>query len=109
MKFKLTKYRTLTGSVEILETKKKKNTEAIIYKDNKPAFFVDCFDLQTEANVLMNSLVLCQKRSMTGVIDYISKKNNVNLSIKKAPLISLGSSSEVKELDLPPLPEEWLV
>ena len=108
MKFKLTTYKTLTGNVEILETVKKKNTEAIIYKNNQPAYFVDCFDLQTEANVLMNSLVLCQKRSMNVVINDISKKNDVNLTIKKTPLFAVKSTSIIKELDLPPLPEEWL-
>ena len=108
MQFKLTTYSTLLGSKKIIETIKKKSTQAIIYKDDKPAFFVDCFDLQTESNVLMNSLVLCSKRHMVDVINDISKKNNVNLQIKTAPTLSRRKATELIELDLPPLPEEWL-
>lgn len=108
MNFKLTTYKTLSGKKRILETVKKKSTQAIIYKDDEPAFFVDCFDLATEANIIMNDLVLCEKRSMSGVVKYIGEKNNVNLSIKEAPLFAVESSSEIKEIDLPPLPEEWL-
>ena len=108
MVYKLTTYRTITGKQKILETPRKKSTEAIIYQDDKPTFFVDCFDLQTESNVIMNSLVLCQQRSMIAVIKEISEKNNIKLSIKEAPLFAIETSSITKELELPPLPEEWL-
>lgn len=108
MKFKLKFYKTLKSTHQIVETIKKKQTQAIVYKDNEPMYFVDCFDLQTEANVLMNSLVLCQQQALTDVIKIISKKNNVNLSIKKKPVFSRETGSEIIELNLPPLPEEWL-
>lgn len=108
MKFYLKTYKTLTGNKRILETIKKKSTEAVVYKDDEPAYFVDCFDLQTEANVIMNDLVLCEKRSMRDVVAYIGKKNNINLSIKEVSLFTIEISSEIKNIDLPPLPEEWL-
>lgn len=108
MTYKLTTYKTLTGTKKILELKKRKKTEAIVYKNNEPAFHIDCFDLQTESNVIMNSLVLCQKRSINEVVKEIAIKNNVDLSIKEAPLFSIEKSFEFKELDLPPLPENWL-
>ncbi len=108
MTFKLTTYKTLTGKREILETKQSKSTEAIVYKDNEPSFFVDCFDLATESNVEMNHLVLCQQRSMKTVIKEIGEKNNVNLSIKEAPLFTINKTSVKTELELPPLPLEWL-
>ncbi|TCI94242.1 hypothetical protein [Tenacibaculum sp. M341] len=108
MTYKLTTYKTLTGKQEILETRSKKSTEAIVYKDDEPAFLVDCFDLKTESNVQMNYLVLCQQKSMKTVINEISKKNNVNLSIKEAPVLSIVKSSVEKEVELPPLPLEWL-
>ena len=105
---KLTTYKTLTGRKKILELPKKKRTEAIIYQNNTPTFYVDCFDLQTESNVMMNSLVLGQKRSISNVIKEIAEKNNVELSVKKAPTISIEKSFELKEVELPPLPENWL-
>jgi len=108
MHLKETTYKTLTGPKKIIELIQKKKTQAVIYKDNIPSFFIDCFDLHTEANVLMNSLVLGKKRSFDAIINDIGKKNNVNLSIKKAPSFALKGASEIIELDLPPLPEEWL-
>ncbi len=108
MTYKLTTYKTLTGKKEILETIKKKSTEAIIYKDGEPSYFVDCFDLQTESNVIMNQLVLCQQRSMRSVISEIAQKNNVNLSVKQPPKFAVVGESKTTELDLPPLPEEWI-
>lgn len=108
MTYKLTTYKTLTGKKEILETKSQKSTEAIIYKDDKPSFLVDCFDLKTESNVQMNYLVLCQQKSMKTVINEISEKNNINLTIKEAPVLSIAKKSIETELELPPLPLEWL-
>ncbi|MFD0993790.1 hypothetical protein [Tenacibaculum geojense] len=108
MTYKLTTYKTLRGKKRILEIPRKKSTEAIVYLDEKPSFYVDCFDLQTESNVIMNSLVLCQQRSITEVVKEIGKKNNVNLSIKEAPIFAVESSYEMKDIELPPLPENWL-
>ena len=56
----------------------------------------------------MNSLVLCQQRRLDEVIKEIGKKNNVNLSIQKAPLLAIKQDAEYTEMDLPPLPEAWL-
>ncbi|CAM1340112.1 hypothetical protein [Tenacibaculum amylolyticum] len=108
MTFKLTTYKTLTGKKQILETKTKKSTEAIVYQDDQPAYLVDCFDLQTESNVQMNYLVLCQQRSMRDVINEIAEKNNVNLSLKEAPAFSIKKTSVDQELELPPLPVDWV-
>ncbi|MFY7671227.1 hypothetical protein ACOSP6_09115 [Tenacibaculum sp. MEBiC06402] len=108
MTFKLTTYKTLTGEKQILETKNQKSTEAVIYENNQPAYLVDCFDLQTESNVQMNYLVLCQQRSMKNVIEEIGEKNNVDLSVKEAPFFAIKKSSEDKDIKLPPLPLEWV-
>lgn len=108
MTFKLTTYKTLTGTQKILELPKRKNTEAVIYLNDKPTFHVDCFDLQTESNLKMNSLVLAQKRSISEVIKEVAEKNNVNLCVKEAPLFSVKRESTITEMELPPLPEAWL-
>ncbi|OAD46330.1 hypothetical protein [Polaribacter atrinae] len=103
-------YRTLSGTKEIIESLEKKATQWVVYKDDKPAFFVDFYDLEKESNAMMNSLVLCTKRSIQEVLGIINIKNNVNLSV---PVISrLGYKKIIKskkiELDLGPIPEEWL-
>jgi len=108
MTYKLTTYRTLTGTKEVLETLTKKSTEWIVYKDDKPAYYVDCFDLQTASNVLMNNLILCEQQDIKEVLKEISKKYQVNLSIKKPPLIEIEVASRIEKIKLPPLPEAWL-
>lgn len=108
MKYKLTTYKTLTGTKTILELQKRKKTEAIVYQHEKPSYYVNCFDLKTESNIIMNSLVLGQKKSISNIIKEVAQKNNVNISIKEAPLLSIKKSFELKEVELPPLPENWL-
>ena len=108
MKYKLTTYKTLRGTKKILELQKRNRTEAIIYENDKPSYHVDCFDLQTESNIIMNSLVFGKKKSIRSVIKEIAQKNNVNISVKEAPLFSIKKSFELKEFLLPPLPENWL-
>jgi hypothetical protein len=110
MKLELSTYRTFSGKKDIVEIPNKKDTQWLIYEDDKPKFFVDFFDLETESNVVMNSLVLCSKRPIEEILELINKRNNINLSI---PVITkLGVKKKLKtkiiELSLEPLPEEWL-
>ena len=110
MTFLANTYRTLSGTKEIIVSLEEKSTQWVVYKDEKPAYFVDFYDLEKESNAMMNSLVLCTKRTIYEVLDLINKKNNINLSV---PIKSrLGFKKIVKsrkiELDLGPIPEEWL-
>lgn len=105
-----TTYRTFSGIKKIAELPRRKSSQYIIYQDNEPKYYVDLYDLSIESNAMMNSLVLCAKRTMRDVLQKINKRNNINLSI---PIISkIGISrklkSERKNIDLEPLPEEWL-
>ena len=110
MKLVANTYRTFSGTKEVIELPKKKETQWIIYKDNKPSFYVDFFDLEKESNAMMNSLVLCAKKSINEVLEAINKKNNINLSIPKISRLGLQKKvkSEVKYLELKPLPVKWL-
>jgi hypothetical protein len=110
MKFLKTTYRTLSGTKKVIEIPNKKNTQWVIYKDDIPTYYVDFYALEIESNAMMNSLVLCTKTSLNEVLKCINKKNNVNLSVPK--ISRLGYKKKLKsepiELNLGPLPEEWL-
>ena len=106
-KYKLTTYRTLTGTKEILEIPKKKSGQWIIYQNEEPTFFVDCFDFKKESNLIMNNLILSERKSIEDVIKKIRKKNKVKLSLAKTPLFEFEVKSETKELKLEALPEDW--
>jgi hypothetical protein len=64
MKLIETTYRTFSGTKKVIEIPNRRPTQWIIYQDDKPAFYVDLYDLSIESNAMMNSLVLCAKKSM---------------------------------------------
>jgi len=108
MKLKLSIYRTLFGTKEILEIPNKKDTQWIVYQDNKPKFFIDLYDLKTESNAMMNSLVLCAQKPIREVLQRINKRNNIQLSIPSVSRLGIKIKSEYKSVALIPLPEKWL-
>ncbi|WP_226789040.1 hypothetical protein [Polaribacter porphyrae] len=110
MKLFETTYRTFSGTKTILEIPKRKSSQYIVYEDNLPKYYVDLYDLSIESNSMMNSLVLCAKRSMTETLKLINKKNNINLSVIKISKLGLYKKKKSKkvEVDLKPLPEKWL-
>ena len=103
-------YRTFSGIREIIEVPKNNGAKWVIYQDDKPTFFVDLFDLSIESNSMMNSLVLCAKINIEDVLKLVNKRNNINLSIPKISslLFKIKLKSEIMELHLEPIPEEWL-
>ena len=108
MKFKLTTYRTLTGTKEILQLPKKKSGQWIIYQNREPAYFVDCFDFNEESNLILNNLILSERKTIDDVIKTICRNKNVKLTVPKIPLFEIEIKTQERELELQPLPEEWL-
>jgi hypothetical protein len=82
----------------------------LIYQDNKPAYFEDFYNLQTESNAMINILFLCTGNPIDNVLRAINKRYNINLSI---PIISIiGFYRKIKSesitLDLQPIPLKCL-
>ena len=108
MKYRLETYKTLKGEKEIVKSLKSTSTQWVVYQDEKPKYYVDFFDIKTESNAIMNSLVMCDKRPIQEVLKIINKKNNVHLSIPKASYIRLKVKSEYTNLELESIPQKWL-
>ena len=108
MRYKLTRYKTLTGNKEILELIEDAYGQWIVYQNKKPRFHINCFDFQNESNQILNGWLLAQQKSITEVLDIINKKNKTNLTIEKAPLLEIKVDSKIKEISLEPLPLEWV-
>ena len=70
-------YRTFSGVKKIVQVPRRKSSQYVIYQDNQPKFYVDLYDLSIESNAMMNSLVLCAKKSMREVLKSINKRNNI--------------------------------
>lgn len=110
MKLIKTTYLTFSGKKEIIEIPNKKPSQWIIHEDNNPKYYVDMYDLSIEANSMMNSLVLCGKRSIEEVLKHLNKKNNTNLSVSTISKIGIYRklNAEIVEMQLESLPEKWL-
>ena len=108
MKYKLTTYRTLTGTKEVLEIPKKKSGQWIIYQNDEPTYFVDCFDFKKESNLILNNLILSERKTIDQVVKRIRKMKKVDIYLPKTPIFEIEVKSEEKELELQPLPEAWL-
>lgn len=108
MKLKSTKYKTLTGFKEVVELPTNKYGKFIVYQNREPKFFVDCFDFKTESNLVLNSLLLSQGKTVNEVLRKINKDTKANLSIEKRPFLVIDATSEIKDFQLEPLPLEWL-
>tara|TARA_B110000091_G_scaffold99283_1_gene108029 strand:+ start:431 stop:775 length:345 start_codon:yes stop_codon:yes gene_type:complete len=110
MNFVINTYVTFSGIKKVVELCKKNHHQKLIYQDNKPAYFVDFYDLQKESNAMMNILVLCTGDPIDKVLNNINKRYSINLSI---PIISKirfqkKIKSEIIDLDLNPIPLKWL-
>ena len=108
MKYKLTRYKTLTGNKEILELIEDAYGQWIVYQNKKPRFHINCFDLHNESNQVLNGWLLAQQKSINEVLSIINRKNKTNLTIEKAPLLEIKVDSKIKEISLEPLPLEWV-
>ena len=110
MNFVKNTYITISGIKKVVEINEIKYHQKLIYQDNKPAYFVDFYDLQKESNAMMNILVLCTGDPIDKVLNNINKRYSINLSI---PIISKirfqkKIKSEIIDLDLNPIPLKWL-
>ena len=110
MKLIETTYRTFSGTKKVLEIPERKSTQYIINENDIPKFYVDLYDLSIESNAMMNSLVLCAKKSIRDVLEKINKRNNIRLSIVKISKLGIKKklTSKPTQMNLEPLPEEWL-
>ena len=107
-KYKLITYRTLTGTKTILKIPKKKSGQWIIYQNDEPTYLLDCFDFKTESNLIMNNLIISERKSIDEVLKKIRKKRKVKLYVPKTPIFEIKVKSEIKELELKALPEDWI-
>jgi hypothetical protein len=108
MKYRLTKYKTLIGKKEILELTEDAYGQWIIYQNKKPMYHINCFDFKAKSNQILNTMLLAQQKTIDEVLRIINKRNRTNLTIEKAPLLEIKVDSEIKELDLKPIPLEWV-
>ena len=81
--------------------------EWIVFENKIPKYHIHCFDDKWESNKIVNHL-LDHKIAMDSIIQKISKNRKVKLTMEDYPFLSIEWSSKIVELDLQPLPLEWV-
>ena len=108
MKYRVVTYKTVKGLEEIVRPLKSTSSQWVVYQDEKPKYYVDFFDIKVESNAIMNSLVICDEKPIQEVLKIVNKNNNVRLSIPRASSVRLKLKTEYTDLELQPVPQEWL-
>ena len=79
----------------------------IIYDNEIPKYHVNIFDKGPSSEVLLN-LLETKNETIESAISKINKKENTKLSLGYRPTIEVIKKSELVNLDLKPLPENWV-
>jgi|GEM_PF-2322699 len=83
--------------------------EFIIYTHNIPAYHVGCFRENSPSDAMVNRLLTEKKETIESILSKINETQGLKLNFGKSPLIiQIVKKEEIVELDLPPLPENWI-
>jgi len=108
MNCKLITYKTLSGEKKIARYEEKSSGKWIIYQNKKPKYQLDCFDLKSEAGLLLNDLLFSEKKTIKQILKGVNKKYGANLSIETPPLIEIIKDTTIEDIELEMFPVEWL-
>jgi hypothetical protein len=107
--YQVTTYYSLTGLVNFVDLPNSLYGEWIIYDALIPKYHVNIFDTGSISNIQLRSLIDSKKETIESIIDKISAKENIQLSLGHKPIIEVIKKSELINLDLEPLPEIWVL
>ncbi len=101
-------YYTLTGIRKFIDIGDFSYGEWIIYDNKIPKYHIVTFDNEGPSNTLIDELLRSKKESIESLLEKISKSQNKKLSLGNRPFCEFIKKSEHIELDLIPLPYEWV-
>ncbi|MDB5143958.1 MAG: uncharacterized protein JWQ66_2671 [Mucilaginibacter sp.] len=84
--------------------------EWIIYDNRIPKYHINIFDdKKSNSNVILSSLLTNEKETIGSIVNKINAQQHTKLSFGKGwPPIVIIKKEESIDLELPPLPEEWV-
>ncbi|MES2274749.1 MAG: hypothetical protein V4592_01920 [Bacteroidota bacterium] len=98
---------TITGVKRIIDLGDFVYGEWIVYEDNVPKYIVD-LNTEHESDIIINRQFNRNKKTIQGVISKINEVQGINLSLMMPPLIRIVLKEEYINLNLRPLPADWL-
>ena len=108
LKYRVTTYKTITGTREYVDLGDHAYGEWIVYDGIIPKYHINCFRESSDSDTRIKFLLDKQKRTIGDIIIQVNSLTNQNLSIGERPLLEHLIASNIKELELKPLPIEWL-
>ena len=108
MKYRITTFKTLAGNLDFVDLGDHAYGEWVIYENKIPKFHVDCFRENSRSDSMIKELIESHDWTIEKIIDRINVLEGRKLGFGKRPLIEIEDSSELRELDLGPLPVEWI-
>ncbi|POY37969.1 hypothetical protein C3K47_05445 [Solitalea longa] len=108
MKYRQVTYLTFCGFRKIIELPDSAYGEWIIYHNNTPKFYISCFS-QNESDIVIKNLLDKSSETIESIIKRINHNLGIKLSFGNNPLIHIEVQTEIIELDLIPLPIDWII
>jgi len=106
-KYRVTSFLTLSGIRRIVELSDMTYGEWIIYEGRIPKYHIASFD-GSKSSKKIDALLDSKKETLDTILTKINKATGQSLCERNSPFIRIKLSSELVELDLKPIPLEWL-
>jgi len=108
-KYRQLSFYTIRGITKFIDLGDFSYGEWIVYDCWVPKYHVNVFDEQYNSNFLIKSLIENKQETLDSIIDKINVNEGVKLSFGYRPLfIEIVQKSELVDLELGPLPEQWV-
>ena len=83
--------------------------EWIVYDDNEARYHINVFKQRANSDIVINDLLLNNKNeTIKSIIGKINKNHGLKLSLNNRPFIRMRLRSEMVDLNLPPLPDQFI-
>lgn len=108
MKYLKKTYRTISGTSDFIDIGNHGYGEWIVYESLVPKFHINCFRENSESDSIIKTLIENENQTIENILTLINKNLRKKLTLGKRPIIALETKRELIELELNPIPTEWL-
>jgi len=101
-------YYTLKGVKKLIVLGDLTYGEWIVYNKGIPEYHINVFD-DAQSNEIIRQLIESKTETIESIINEINNKQGVRLSLGSRPFLRIVKAEELIELNLTPLPGNWLI
>ena len=108
MDYKVLTYFTLHGFVDIVALPDFTYGEWVIYDGRIPKYLISCFKENSESDLKIKHLLESKKETISSILNKINLSDKTKLSSLIKPFLGLLVKTEIRSINLVPLPESWV-